>query len=212
MVYTVTNLVTDAFYVSGIVSRDFERPTGAQFEVGLNVLNNILTDKTVETDMIPYYTKYSFNAIPGVESYFIPNLEAADTLVFFLDGVRYQMREVHRIQFRGSPRAKVNSLPFNWNLERCVGGALISLYFFPDKNYPLELWGIFRLPQVTLNQDLQSNTVTANLGTCTVAGAGTILPGQLVINGVNVAGTFATPATLVTYINTGIIPYTTHLS
>ena len=209
MVYTVTNLVTDAFYVSGIVSRDFERPTGAQFEVGLNVLNNIITDKTIESDMIPYYTKYSFNAIPGVETYFIPGLETADTLVFFLSSVRYQMREVHRIQFRGSPRANVNSLPFNWNLERCVGGALISLYFFPDQNYPLELWGLFRLPPVTLNQDLQSNTATANLGTCSVTGTGTLIPGQFVVNNVNVVGSFANPAALVTYINTGIIPNTT---
>ena len=205
MAYTVTNLVTDAFFISGIVSRDFERPTGAQFEVGLNVLNNILADKTVESDMIPYYTKYSFNAIAGVETYFIPNLEAVDTLVFFLDGVRYQMREIDRIQFRGSPRAKVSSLPFNWNLEKCFGGALISLYFFPDKSYPMELWGLFRMAQVTFNQDLQSDIVTANLGVASVTGAGDLGVGQFVINGINVAGTFATPAALVTYINTGVV-------
>ena len=210
MAYTVTNLVTDAFFISGIVSRDFERPTGAQFEVGLNVLNNIISDKTIESDMIPYYTKYTFNAIAGVETYFIPNLEAIDTLVFFIDGVRYQMREIDRIQFRGSPRAKVSSLPFNWNLEKCLGGALISLYFFPNEAYPMELWGLFRLASVALNQDLLSTSTMANLGTVTIFGtspaAGILTSGELVVNGIDLAGIYNTPAALASYINTGIIP------
>jgi hypothetical protein len=210
MAYTVTNLVTDAFYASGIVSRDFEQPTGSQFEVGLNALNSVVSDKAIESDMIPYYTKYSFNAVNGVETYFIPGLETADTLVFFLSGVRYQMREVHRIQFRGSPRADINSLPFNWNLERCTGGALISLYFFPDRNYPLELWGLFRLPQLTFNQDLQNSTATANLGICNVTGTGTLSSGQFLINNVNIVNlSFANPAALVAQINTGIVPNVT---
>lgn len=209
MVYTVTNLITDAFYVSGIVSRDFEQPTGSQLAVGLNTLNSVISDKAIESDMIPYYTKYSFNAISGVETYFIPNLETADTLVFYLNSVRYQMRQINRIAFRGNPRANISSLPFNWNIERCVGGALVSLYFFPDKNYPLELWGLFRLSQVSLGQDLHSNTSTANLGACTVTGTGTLTPGQFVVNNTNVVGSFANPAALVSYINTGIIPNTT---
>lgn len=211
MAYTVTNLITDAFYISGIVSREFETVSGPQGQVGLALLNNILTDKAIEKDMIPYYTKYTFNAVAGQETYFIPNLEELDTLVFYLNTVRYQMREVERIKYRGSPRANnISSLPFNWNLERCLGGANISLYFFPNLAYPMEAWGLFRLGSVALNTDLYNTGPTAALGTVTIFGtspdSGILTAGQLVINGVDLQGTYNTALELTTYINTGIIP------
>jgi hypothetical protein len=214
MAYTVTNLITDAFYASGIVSREFETVSGPQGQVGLAALNNILTDKAVEKDMIPYYTKYTFNAVAGQETYFIPQLEELDTLVFFLNDVRYQMREVDRIRYKGSPRANnISSLPFNWNLERCLGGANISLYFFPNVNYPMEAWGLFRLNTVALNTDLYNTGPTAQLGTVTIFGtapdAGVLRAGQLVINGVDLAGTYNTALELTTFINTGVIPNVT---
>lgn len=211
MAYTVTNLITDAFYISGIVSREFETVSGPQGQVGLALLNNILADKAIEKDMIPYYTKYTFNAIPGQESYFIPNLEELDTLVFYLNTVRYQMREVDRIKYRGSPRANnISSLPFNWNLERCLGGANISLYFFPNLAYPMEAWGLFRLGSVVLNTDLYNTAPTAALGSTTIFGtapnSGILTAGQLVINGADMVGTYNTALDFVTYVNTGIIP------
>jgi len=154
MAYTVTKLITDAYYTSGIVAREFQQPTGSQLNDGLDFLNDILADKAIEKDMIPYYLKYEFNAVAGQEMYFVPNLEQLDTLVFFINGVRYQMNQMDRIDFFGSGRANVNALPFNWHLERCFGGANIFLYFFPDTNYPLQAWGLFRLAEVTNNQDL----------------------------------------------------------
>jgi hypothetical protein len=155
MAYTVTKLVNEAYYVSGIVSREFETVQGSQFEDGFNMLNDIITDKAIEKDMIPYYLKYEFNAIAGQEMYFIPDLEKLDTLVFFINDIRYQMREVDRIQYFGSSRANnINSLPFNWHLERCYGGANLFMYFQPNSNYPMQAWGLFRLTEVVLNQDL----------------------------------------------------------
>ncbi len=214
MTYTVANLITDAYYISGIVSREFETVSGQQGNVGLAVLNNILTDKAIEKDMIPYYKKYTFNAVAGQESYFIPNLEEIDTLVFYLNSVRYQMRQVSRIPYRGNSRANnISSLPFNWNIERCLGGSLISLYFFPDQNYPMEAWGLFRLTEVTLNQDISFAGIKAELGTITIYGtspnSGIIGAGQFVVNGVDLAGTYNTGQSLVNHINTGIIPNVT---
>lgn len=206
MAYTVANLIADAYYISGIVSREFETVSGPQGDLGLQVLNEILSDKTIEMDMIPYYTKYNFNTIPGVETYFIPGLEIVETLTFFLNGVRYQMNEVDRDTFRGAPRANINSLPLNWNQERCVNGANISLYFFPNQVYQLEAWGLFRLSSVTMFQNLSSTEITADLGVCTVAGAGSIITGQFAINGINIVGNFANAAALAAYINTGIVP------
>lgn len=210
MTYTVANLITDAYYASGIVSREFETLEGSQGWLGLNVLNDILSDKTIDKGMIPYYSKYDFFAVAGQEMYFIPNLEELETLTFFINNVRYQMREVDRIQYFGSARANnINSLPFNWHLERIVGGANIYLYFFPQTNYPIEAWGQFRLTSVTMNQDLSNTETLVNLGVATVttvAGVATLNPGELVVNNVDLAGSYANLAALVTYINSGIIP------
>ena len=208
MSYSVTQLITNAYYASGIVSREFETVSGSQVNDGLQFLNDILADKTIEKDMIPYFTKYEFFGVAGQEQYFIPNLEQLETLTFFINNVRYQMREIDRKSYFGSSRANnINSLPFNWHLERCLGGANIYLYFFPQTNYPIEAWGSFRLSSVVLNQDLNSNIGTANLGICQVGGTGTFGVGELVVNNVDLAGTYANAAALVAYINTGVIPF-----
>ncbi len=207
MSYTVIQLITNAYYASGIVSREFETVSGSQMNDGLQFLNDIITDKTIEKDMIPYFSKYNFNAVAQQEKYFIPNLESLDTLTFFINDVRYQMRSIDRKVYFGSSRANnIASLPFNWHLERCTGGANLFLYFFPQTNYPIEAWGLFRLASVLLNQDLTSNVARVNLGTPQVNGAGTLLADQFVVNGIDLAGVYANIAALVTYINTGVVP------
>ena len=206
MAYTVANLIADAYYISGIVSREFETVSGEQGSLGLQVLNEVISDKTIEMDMIPYYNKYNFNTIAGVETYFIPNMESIETLVFFLNGVRYQMTEMVRVQFQGAARANISSLPLNWNQERCINGTNVRLYFFPNQVYQMEAWGLFRLSSVTMFQDLSSTNVVANLGLCTISGAGRLDVGQFTINGVSIFGNFATIPGLVNYINTAGIP------
>lgn len=207
MSYTTLQLITGAYYASGIVSRDFESVSGAQAADALQWLNDIITETNVAQGMIPYETTYTFNGIIGQEKYFIPGLVNVDTLVFYLDSVRYSMQYDKRNAYFGSPRVEnINSLPTDWYAERTLGGTNIYLYFKPDKQYPIELHGSFELPKVTQFQDLSSDVTTANLGTPTVNGTGDILPGQLVVNNIDLAGTYATAAALVAYVNTGVIP------
>lgn len=213
MAYSVINLIANAYYASGIVSRDFQTVSGPQMDAGLQFLNDILADKTIEKDMIPYFTRYQFFAVAGQEQYYIPNLEQLETLVFFINDIRYQMREIDRKIYFGASRANnINSLPFNYHLERCFGGANLFLYFFPQTNYPMEAWGTFRLSGVVLNQDLGANSGAANLGACTfipTLGPATLLPGQLVVNNVDLAGTYANVTALINYINMGVVPMIT---
>lgn len=211
MPYSVLNLITNAYYISSIVGRDFQTLSGSQLSTGLEVLNDILADKVIETDMVPYWTTgFQWPATVGQEKYFIPNLISVETLVFYIDSVRYNTSEVHRDQYFGSARANnINSLPFTWHQERTLGGVNIFLYFFPQQNYTMEITGLFRLYDVTLNQQLDLNQTVANLGTATVTGAGTFGAGQLVVNNVDLAGTYANVGLLVAYVNTGIIPYVT---
>lgn len=202
MAYTVLKLVNDAYYLSGIVARQFQTVDGQQSQDGLDFLNDILTDKYVEEDMIPYFQKYTFSAVAGKETYFIPNLLQLQTLVFYIQDIRYQMNEIPRRQYFGSSRANnIDSLPFTWHAERAKGGSNIYLYFFPNINYPMEAWGLFGLSEVSINQNLESNITTFNLGQPNITGTGTLIPGQFVVNGIDMAGTYATSQALVTAIN-----------
>jgi len=209
MAFPVTLVISEAFYTSGIVSREFQTVAGDQEETGFLKLNEILTDSTIEADMIPYFnSSYTFNAIAGQEMYFIPNLTVPETLTFFINTIRYQMRWNTRDRYFGQGRANnVLSLPFNWHVERCFGGSNLFMYFFPDTNYPMTLTGLFSLQKVSLYQDLSSPNAFVDLGVQTINGAGFLLPGELVINGVDMANVYVTPQQLANYINTGIVPF-----
>ena len=156
MSYTARTLVANAWYLSGIVSQGLQTPTGEQEAQGFNLLNAVLAIKTAGNKLIPYFKKYDFTAVVGQESYFIENLIQVETLVFFIGDVRYSMQPTQRKVYFGSPRVEnVTSLPFNWHLERELGGARIYLYFKPNTTYPLQLWGKFSLSSITdPSQDL----------------------------------------------------------
>lgn len=155
MAYTTLQLITNAYYESGIVSREFETVSGQQATDGLLFLNDLIADKTVENGLIPYYQEHDFVAVPGQEMYFIQDLITIDTFVFFIDTVRYQTENRARREYFGTSRAdNIRSLPGSWHMERCFNGANIFIYFKPDQNFPLTIWGQFRLQQVVINQDL----------------------------------------------------------
>jgi hypothetical protein len=155
MAYTTNQLISSSYYAAGVVSREFETVSGSQVGDGLVWLNNIITEKTVNESMIPYETTYNANFVVCQEIYSIPNLIQIDTLVFFLDAVRYAMKYEKRNAYFGTSRVEnIQTLPFEWYFERQFGGGNLYIYFQPDRAYPMEIHGIFRIPSVSLGQDL----------------------------------------------------------
>jgi hypothetical protein len=155
MAYTTLQLINNAYYESGIVSRGFETVSGQQAIDGLQFLNDLIADKTVENNLIPYYQQYDFNAVIGQERYFIEDLIEIETFVFYIDTVRYATENRARREYFGSSRAdNIQSLPGSWHMERCFNGANLYIYFKPNLNFPLTIWGQFRLQSVAINQDL----------------------------------------------------------
>lgn len=155
MTYLTSNLITDSYYLSSIVSRDFETPTGDQMSDGLRLLNDLLSDRTIDNGTIPYSKKELITATPGVSVYPIPNLINMEIFVFYIQSIRYETRNQQRYEFFGTWRATaIQSLPFEWHFERNLGGGTLYLYFIPDVAYPLEIWGTFALSSVTEFQDL----------------------------------------------------------
>lgn len=155
MAYTVTELITRAFYLSQVVSRELETVSGQQLEDGLVWLNALFSLKSANSRLIPYYTEYDLLAVIGQEKYFIPNLVNAETMTFNLGPIRYSMMPTGRKAFFGTGRVdNISTLPFSWHAERSLGGTDIYLYFLPSDNFPLKIWGKFGFDNVTLNQDL----------------------------------------------------------
>ena len=156
MAYPASTLITRSWYLSGIVARNLQGVTGDQLNDGLILLNALLDFKQIETDLIPYWT---YNQLlvtnPQQEVYFIQNCAEIQSLTFNYSDVRYSMQKLGAYEYFGSPRVNnIFTLPFNYHFDRQKGGGNLYLYFIPDNNYPLNLYGKFFLTDVSLNTDL----------------------------------------------------------
>ncbi len=155
MSYTARQLITRSWFLSGIVARRLQSVTGDQAVDGLFLLNALLDWKSIQIDLIPYWTYYEFPAVIGQEQYFIPNLFAVETLTFNIDVVRYPTDFTTRSSYFGTGRIdNIQSLPSNWYFNRSLGGGSIYMYFLPQGNYPIKIMGKFGLQDVTLDTDL----------------------------------------------------------
>lgn len=161
MSYTAQELITRAWYLSSIVSRSLDTPDADQIKEGLEFLNELLSNKTLDMGLIPYFRQYDFVATPGVGVYPITNLIDIESMVFYITSgggtsVRYSMEYQNRIDFFGTPRAEgINSLPYIYHFERTLTGSTVYVYFLPVSAYPFTIWGKFGLTLVpTLQTDL----------------------------------------------------------
>lgn len=155
MAYTAQQLITRSWFLSGIVARNLQYPTGDQITDGLQMLNDLLNFKQIETDLIPYWQYITFNAIPQQEFYFLPYVAEIESSTFNIGVVRYPMVSTTRRNYFGSSRVdNISTLPFSWNYERGVGGGTLGMYFLPDTTYPIKLKAKITLTDVSLNTDL----------------------------------------------------------
>lgn len=165
MAYTAATLVTRSWYLSGIVARNLQVPTGDQITDGLMMLNALLDFKQIETDLIPYWTYIEMPLVGGQEFYFLPNIAAVESATFNIGVVRYPMDSTHRRAYFGSSRVdNIQTLPFNWNFNRGEGGGTLGVYFLPQDNYPLKMMAKFFLNDVTLQTDLTNVYANSSSG------------------------------------------------
>ncbi len=165
MYYLAQQLITRSWYLSGIVARNLQTPTGDQITDGLFLLNSLLNFKQVETDLIPYWTYIEVPLVGGQEYYFLPNILEIESATFNIDVVRYPMDYTSRRTYFGSSRVdNIQTLPFNWNFNRGQNGGTLSLYFLPQSNYPLKIMAKLFLNDVTLQQDLTNIFSSLSLG------------------------------------------------
>lgn len=155
MAYPVSQLITNSYYLSQIKSKGLNGVSQSELDEGLMLLNALLSVKTADGTLVPYYQSYDGTLIAGTEKYFIPNLISIESVVFFIQPIRFGLTKVNRKIYFGNPRVEnINSIPVFWHSERALGGTNVYFYFLPISNYPFQIWGNFALTNVTLNQDL----------------------------------------------------------
>lgn len=148
----VAQIVANAWYLSGIVSRDLETISGSQSQDGLQMLNFILDEKNMNGRFIPFYTSYTFPGVVGQEAYQIDGLVELETMVVNIGDVRYPMQKTLRRFYKGAGRVDgLQSLPYNYFATRNLDGTLIEVYFEPAQtNMIFTITGRFMLNNVTL--------------------------------------------------------------
>lgn len=150
MTYTVRELINKSYYTSGKVSRTLETVSGADLSDGLELLNQILSMQAINKGIIPFFTRYEFNAVVGQEEYFITGLLSIEDITFNLDVVRFPIGNQQRNDYFGSSRVdNITTLPVNWHFEREKGGGRIYLFPLPADTYPIKLMGKFGLTDLT---------------------------------------------------------------
>lgn len=162
MAYSALTLITRAYYLSQIISRELQTPTGAQIEDGLFLLNSLLDFKNSDLRLIPYFNQYSFlpsagAVVDGTWVVDIPNLLFIDTMTFNIGPVRYPMIDMSRKEFFATPRVdNIQTLPFSYRPERTLEGMDVYLYFTPAGIDSFRIWGKFGLTSVVLNTDMST--------------------------------------------------------
>jgi hypothetical protein len=156
MAYAARKLVTRAFNLSGVISRELQTLEGDQAAEGLELLNDLLAENSTDTRLIPYFKKTEFNVVVGQEEYLVENLLYPETVTFNMNEIRFSMSIQGRKQYFGSARANnINSLLSTAHFERELGGSRLYLYFKPSAAYPVTIWGKFGLEEVaSLEEDL----------------------------------------------------------
>ncbi len=158
MAYTARTLITEAFYLSGLVGEGFQTVSGPQLTIGLRLLNNVLRFFAARTKLIPYYQREVFTGVVDQEAYFIENMSNVDALTFNLQTVRYSMERLDRKSYFNVSRANnVNTLPYVYTIEPTNGGCTVYVYPKPNQAYEFEASDKSVPSNVTQDTDMSVN-------------------------------------------------------
>ena len=153
MSYSVNKLITSAFYLSKVRSQDFQNIGGDDISVGLDLLNEVLSETSINTKMIPYFSSVTIPAIIGQEKYFIENLVEPFSLTFNDTTIRYATTQLSMREFHSTTRIDgVIALPFDVTFTLSLGGCDMYVQFLPADTYPFIIWGKFALSLLTVGQ------------------------------------------------------------
>jgi hypothetical protein len=146
-------LIAKAFYLSGVVGRGYESITGEYSQDGLDLLNDILAEKAIDSALIPYTSHTTFETVANTEIYTVQNLVEIDCLTFNLDeNTRLPLERDTQYNYFGSGRINdIKSLLTHYYAERQVDNTMkIYFFFIPDSAYTVNITGKYAFSSASL--------------------------------------------------------------
>jgi hypothetical protein len=145
MTTTARELITEAYYISGVLSQEQQESGGSELQNGLRALNRALAVESITGTLIPFFKELEFNFVPGQEKYGIDNLIEIENVTYILSNVRYQMRRLSRNDYFSQWRVEgiTSPVPTTYHFERRKGGGDLYFYFPTSSSDLVKVWGKF---------------------------------------------------------------------
>ncbi len=159
MVDTVTELITKAWNLSGIVAAQAETVSGDQLKEGLDHLNDFLALQNANSRIIPHTRVQQLTCVAHSEELFVEHLLSLDSLTLTEEKPScYLLQSLPLLGRKDYFNQNYPSFlrPRFYHLEKTKGGSLLFLSPTPDKAYSLKLVGKFGLTEVNPNDDLSA--------------------------------------------------------
>lgn len=159
MTYMVTELITKAWNLSGIVAAQAETVSGDQLSDGLEHLNDFLALQNANARMIPYTLVQQLTCVAHSEELFVQHLLSLDSLTLREEKPScYLLQSLPLLGRKEYFNQDYPSFlrPRFYHLEKTKGGSILFLSPIPDKAYSLKLVGKFGLMEVNYNDDLSA--------------------------------------------------------
>lgn len=158
---TAQEIVTRAYYLSGIVGRDYETVSGSQLLDGLDLLNDVLSEIGIQGLYQPYYSHTTLSFAEGEDNVFVPNLIETQAVTYTINppqnSVVYTMVQKTVKEFFDKSYVKnIKSLPYEYYVEREAGGSRIYTYFVPQTDYVFEITGKYAVTDAIASTDLST--------------------------------------------------------
>ncbi len=157
MVDTVTELITKAWNLSGIVAAQAETVSGDQLKEGLDHLNDFLALQNANSRIIPHTRVQQLTCVAHSEELFVEHLLSLDSLTLTEEKPScYLLQSLPLLGRKDYFNQNYPSFLRFYHLEKTKGGSLLFLSPTPDKAYSLKLVGKFGLTEVNPNDDLSA--------------------------------------------------------
>lgn len=157
MPYMITELITKAWNLTGIVAAQAETVSGDQLKEGLDHLNDFLALQNANARIIPHTRIQQLTCEAHSEELFVQHLLSLDSLTLNEEKPScYLLQSLPLLGRKEYFHQDYPSFlrPRFYHLEKTKGGSFLFLSPTPDKAYSLKLVGKFGLTEVNPYDDL----------------------------------------------------------
>lgn len=146
---TTNDIIVNALYLIGELGVG-ETPDAFMLTSGLEIVNGIIDQFSMDSIYIPYLTTINFNLVPGQATYSFSDLVPADVIAdrivdltfanYFVAEIEYPLRIITKaVYYNLSRQTNLMTRPGYVFLNRQPTESFITFYPAPDQAYPCKI-------------------------------------------------------------------------